>query len=119
MFYIIIDKIKNGIIKVKNVFQQKLKPFFEKAQQFLQRALLKFGQKNGFTCKGSTHMYTKKDGKFKEGSDIIHLDEEMGEYYRTTVTKTVSEEEVPPQYRTIKNEEIIDDTEELDAVLSF
>ena len=40
MFYIIIDKIKNGIIKVKNVFQQKLKPFFEIAQQFLQGAFL-------------------------------------------------------------------------------
>ena len=119
IFYIVAEKIKSGIIVIKNKVQAALKRFFEGALSFLRKIADKFSVKAGRIYKGQRHFYTKKNGQFREGSTIIHLDEELGEYEKTEVSVPIAEENVPEQYRSIKDLEIEDNTEELDAVLSF
>lgn len=119
IFYIVAEKIKNGIIIIKNKVQEALKSFFENALGFLRKVADKFSAKEGRVYEGQRHFFTKRNGVFREGSKIIHLNEELWEYEKTEVSVPVAEENVPPQYRDIKELEVRDDTEDLDAVLSF
>ena len=119
IFYIIAEKIQKGFIVIKNKVQAALRRFFEMALGFLRKVADKYSVKKGRVYKGQRHFYKKKNGRFREGSTIIHLDEELGEYEKTEITQPIAEENVPEQYRNIKEEEVQDNTEELDAVLSF
>ena len=73
-FYIAAEKIRNGTIKIIDKAKQALKKFFEKALDFLKRASVKYSQKKGYDYKGQTYYIKKKDGQFRKGTDIIHLE---------------------------------------------
>lgn len=117
--YIQAKKILDGVVKIVDKAKKALQHYFENAHNFLKKAFIKVSQRKGNEYKGATHFIQNKGNQFYEGTDIISVDKEMGEYSRTTVLKRIEEEEVPTQYRDMKNEEELYDTEDVDAVLSF
>lgn len=117
ILYIAAKKIEDGVLVIKNKIQQALEKFFRLALNFLRKVADRFSHKEGRVYKGQRHSYTKKNGQTRERSVIVHLDQELGAYEKTEVTVPVPEENIPPQYRDLKEFEICDDTEELNAVL--
>ena len=68
---------------------------------------------------GATHFFRKVGSKYQEGTRNYSLEEEIGEWHETTVTRDVPLEDVPPKYRTNQEEFEVDDTREMDAVLVY
>lgn len=114
LYYIAKEKIKNGFIKVKNALTR----FFEKALNMLKTVISKLAAKVRGVLLGSAHFFRRIGNRYQEGTKNYSLEEEIGEWNETTVTRDITLEDIPPQYRTLDDEFEIDDTCELDAVLS-
>lgn len=115
LFYIAKEKIKKAYVKVKNA----LTHFFEKALNMLKTVVNKLASKVRGVILGSAHFFRRIGNKYQEGTRNYSLEEEIGEWNETTVTKEIYLEDVPPQYRTLNDEFEIDDTYELDAALAY
>lgn len=115
LFYIAKDKIKNAFVKVKN----DLTKFFQKAIDMMKRVIDKIAAKVRGVILGAAHFFRKIGNKYQEGTKNYSLEEELGEWNETTVTREIELEDVPPKYRTLDDEFEIDDTRELDAVIAY
>ena len=115
LFYISKHKIKNAFVKVKNA----LTKFFQKAIDMMKRVIDKIAAKVRGVILGAAHFFRKIGNKYKEGTKNYSLEEELGEWNETTVTREIELEDVPPKYRTLDDEFEIDDTRELDAVIAY
>jgi hypothetical protein len=114
LFYIAKEKIKNAFIKVKNA----LTKFFEKALSMMKVVVEKIATKVRGVILGSAHFFRRIGNKYQEGTKNYSLEEELGEWNETTVTRDIELEDVPPKYRTMSDEFEIDDTRELDEALT-
>jgi hypothetical protein len=114
LFYIGKEKLKNGWVKVKN----ELTKFFEKALDMMNIVIDKIASKVRGVVLGASHFFRKVGNKYQEGTKNYSLEEELGEWNETTVTKEIELENVPPKYRTLDNEFEVDDTRELDEALA-
>lgn len=113
-FYIGVEKIKKGIVKVKN----KLTRFFQKAIDMMKKVVEKIAAKVRGVILGAAHFFRKVGNKFQEGTKNYSLEEELGEWNETTVTREIKFEDVPPKYKTLDDEFEVDDTRELDEALA-
>lgn len=114
LFYIGKEKLKNGWVKVKN----ELTKFFEKALDMMNIVIDKIASRVRGVVLGASHFFRKVGNKYQEGTKNYSLEEELGEWNETTVTKEIELENVPPKYRTLDNEFEVDDTRELDEALA-
>ncbi|GEM_PF-2259226 len=115
LFYIVKEKIKSAFVKVKNAMTR----FFEKALNMMKKVVDKLASKVRGVILGSAHFFRKIGSKYQEGTKNYSLEEEIGEWNETTVTREIPLEDVPPKYRTLDDEFDMDDTRELDAVLAY
>lgn len=114
LFYISKEKIKNAYVKVKN----ELTKFFQKAIDMMKRVIEKIAVKVRGIILGASHFFRKVGNKYQEGTKNYSLEEELGEWNETTVTRDIELEDVPPKYRTLDDEFEVDDTRELDEALA-
>ncbi len=114
LFYIGMEKIKKGFVKVKN----KLTRFFQKAIDMMKKVVEKIAAKVRGVILGAAHFFRKVGNKFQEGTKNYSLEEELGEWNETTVTREIKFEDVPPKYKTLDDEFEVDDTRELDEALA-
>lgn len=114
-FYIAKEKIKSAFVKVKNAMTH----FFEKALSMLRKVVDKLASRVRGIILGSAHFFRKIGNKYQEGTKNYSLEEEIGEWNETTVTREIPLEDVPPKYRTLDDEFDMDDTQELDAALAY
>lgn len=114
-FYIAKEKIKSAFVKVKNAMTH----FFEKALNMLKNVVDKLASRVRGVILGSAHFFRKIGNKYQEGTKNYSLEEEIGEWNETTVTREIPLEDVPPKYRTLDDEFDMDDTQELDAALAY
>lgn len=114
LFFIGMEKIKKGIVKVKN----KLTRFFQKAIDMMKKVVEKIAAKVRGVILGAAHFFRKVGNKFQEGTKNYSLEEELGEWNETTVTREIKFEDVPPKYKTLDDEFEVDDTRELDEALA-
>lgn len=114
LFYIAKDKIKNAFVKVKNA----LTKFFQKAIDMMKKVIDKIATKVRGVILGAAHFFRKVGNKYQEGTKNYSLEEELGEWNETTVTREIELEDVPPKYRTLDDEFEVDDTRELDEALA-
>ena len=115
IFYIVKEKIKTAFVKVKNAMTH----FFEKALNMMKKVVDKLASRVRGVILGSAHFFRKLGNKYQEGTKNYSLDEEIGEWNETTVTREISLEDIPPKYRTLDDEFDMDDTQELDAALEY
>lgn len=115
LFYIAKEKIKSAFVKVKNT----LTKFFQKAIDMMKKVIDKIATKVRGVILGASHFFRKIGNKYQEGTKNYSLEEELGEWNETTVTREIELEDVPPKYRTLDDEFEVDDTRELDAVLAY
>lgn len=113
-FYIAKEKIKNAFVKIKNALTR----FFEKALNMMKTVLDKIAARVRGVILGAAHFLRKVGNKYQEGTKNYSLEEELGEWNETTVTRTIDAEDVPLKYRVLEDEFEIDDTRELDAALA-
>lgn len=114
-YYIVKEKIKSAFVKVKNAMTH----FFEKALNMMKKVVDKLASKVRGVILGSAHFFRKIGNKYQEGTKNYSLEEEIGEWNETTVTREIQLEDVPPKYRTLDDEFDMDDTRELDAALAY
>ncbi len=114
ILYIAAEKIKEAWVKVKN----ELSRFYEKALNMLKNVISKIEKSVRGVLLGAAHFFRKRGNKYQEGTKNYSLEEELGEWNETIVTREVSLEDIPPKYRTLDEEFEIDDTRELDEALA-
>ncbi len=114
LFFIGVEKIRKSFVKVKN----KLTRFFQKAIDMMKKVVEKLADKVRRVILGATHFFRKVGNKFQEGTKNYSLEEELGEWNETTVTREIKFEDVPPKYKTLDDEFEVDDTRELDEALA-
>lgn len=114
-YYIAKDKLKKGYIKIKNA----LTKFFQKAIDMMKKVIDKLASKVRGVILGASHFFRKIGNKYQEGTKNYSLEEELGEWNETTVTREIGLEDVPPKYRTLDDEFEVDDTKELDEALAY
>ena len=114
VFYIAKEKIKNAFVKVKNALTR----FFQKALDMMKKVIEKIATRVRGVILGAAHFFRKVGNKYQEGTKNYSLEEEIGEWNETTVTRDISLEDVPPKYRTLDDEFEVDDTRELDEALA-
>ena len=114
-FYIAKEKIKNAFIKIKD----ELTKFFSKALEMMKTVMDKLVNRVRGVIIGAAHFFRKIGNKYQEGTRNYSVEEEIGEWNETTVTRDVPLEEVPPKYRTYDEEFEVDDTRELAATLEY
>ncbi len=114
VFYIGVEKIKYSFVKVKN----DLSKFFEKALDLMKTVVEKIKNRVRGVILGAAHFFRKIGNKYQEGTKNYSVEEELGEWNETIVTKEITLEDVPPKYRTLDDEFEIDDTRELDEALA-
>ena len=114
IFYIAKERIKSAFVKVKNAMTR----FFVKALSMMKTVIEKIETKVRGIILGCAHFYRKLGNKYQEGTKNYTLDEELGEWNETTVTREIPIEDIPPQYLKMDEEFEIDDTAELDAALA-
>lgn len=114
-YYIAKDKLKKGYIKIKNA----LTIFFQKAIDMMKKVIDKLASKVRGVILGASHFFRKIGNKYQEGTKNYSLEEELGEWNETTVTREIGLEDVPPKYRTLDDEFEVDDTKELDEALAY
>lgn len=115
VFYITSEKIRRAFVKVKNAMER----FFKKALDMLKTVISKLTSRVKGTILGSAHFFRKVGNKFQEGTKNYSLEEEIGEWNETVVTREILLEDVPPKYRLLDNGIEADDTYELDAALDY
>lgn len=115
IYYIVKEKIKKAVVRVKNAFTR----FFEKALNMMRTVLNKIAGKVRGIILGAAHFVRKIGNKYQEGTKNYSLEEEIGQWNETTVTRDIGLEEVPQEYRTMEDEFEVDDTRELDAALTY
>ncbi len=93
--------------------------FYEKAQSMMRTVINKIASKVEGVILGAAHFFRKVGNGYLEGSKNYSLEEELGEWSETTITRKISMEDVPPQYREMSDGYEIDDTRELDAALTY
>lgn len=113
-FYIAKEKIKNAFVKVKNAMTS----FFQKAIDMMKKVIDKLAVRVRGVILGATHFFRKIGNKYQEGTKNYSLEEELGEWNETTVTREIELSDVPPKYRTLDDEFEVDDTRELDEALA-
>lgn len=113
-FYIAKEKIKNAFVKVKNALTR----FFQKAIDMMKKVIDKIVTRVRGVLLGAAHFFRKVGNKYQEGTKNYSLEEELGEWNETTVTREIELEDVPPKYRTLDDEFEVDDTRELDEALA-
>lgn len=114
-YYIAKDKLKKCYIKIKNA----LTKFFQKAIDMMKKVIDKLASKVRGVILGASHFFRKIGNKYQEGTKNYSLEEELGEWNETTVTREIGLEDVPPKYRTLDDEFEVDDTKELDEALAY
>ena len=114
LFYIAKEKIENASVKVKNA----LTKFFQNAIDMMKKVIDKIATKVRGVILGAAHFFRKVGNKYQEGTKNYSLEEELGEWNETTVTREIELEDVPPKYRTLDDEFEVDDTRELDEALA-
>ena len=114
VFYIAKEKIKNAFVKVKNALTR----FFQKALDMMNKVIEKIATRVRGEILGAAHFFRKVGNKYQEGTKNYSLEEEIGEWNETTVTRDIALEDVPPKYRTLDDEFEVDDTRELDEALA-
>ena len=114
LFYIAKDKIQRAFVRVKNALSR----FFELALSMLKTVINKLADKVRGVILGAAHFFRKVGNKYQEVTRSYSVEEELGEWSETTVTREISLEDVPPKYRTLDEEFEIDDTRDLDAALA-
>ena len=114
IFYIGKEKLKNARVWIKN----ELTKFFKKALDMMNIVIDKIASKVRGVVLGASHFFRKVGNKYQEGTKNYSLEEELGEWNETTVTKEIELENVPPKYRTLDDEFEVDDTRELDEALA-
>ena len=114
LFYIAKEKIKGAFVKVKNALTR----FFEKALNMMKTVIDKIATRVRGVILGAAHFFRKVGNKYQEGTRNYSVEEELGEWNETTVTREIELEDVPPKYRTLDDEFEIDDTRELDEALA-
>lgn len=110
-FYIAVDKIKNGIIKIKDA----LTNFFSHVLKWMNEVIDTLALKLRKPILGVTHFLRKKGDKYQEITKNYYLEEEIGEWNEVTVTNDLAKENVPPEYLTLSEEFEINDTEKIAA----
>lgn len=115
LFYIAKEKIKNAFVKIRN----ELTRFFEKALKMMKVVLEKITNRVRGIILGAAHFFRKVGNKYQEGTRNYSVEEELGEWNETTVTREIELENVPPKYRTLDDEFEIDDTRELNEALEY
>lgn len=115
LFYISKEKIKSAFIKVKNA----LTKFFQKALDMMNKVIDKITLKVRGILLGASHFFRKVGNKYQEGTKNYSLEEELGEWHETTVTREITLEDIPPKYRTLEDEFEVDDTKELNEALAY
>lgn len=114
-FYIAKEIIKRAVVKIAN----KMAKFFQKALSMMRVVLEKISVKVRGVILGASHFFRKIGEKYQEGVKNYSLEEEIGEWNETTVTREISLEDLPPQYRKMEQEFEIDDTRELNSALIY
>lgn len=114
IFFITVDKIKSAVVHVANA----MKKFFQKALDMMKKVVNKLASVVRGVILGAAHFFRKRGNKYQEGTKNYSLEEEIGEWNETTVTRDISLEDVPPKYRTMDDEFEVDDTRELDEALA-
>lgn len=115
VFYIAKEVLKKAVVKLAN----KMARFFQKALNMMRIVLERLAVKVRGVILGAAHFFRKIGAEYQEGVKNYSLEEEIGEWNETTVTREISFEDLPPQYRGIEHEFEIDDTRELNSALMY
>lgn len=115
LYYIAKEKIQEGYIKVKD----SLTRFFEKALSMMKIVINKLKKRVRGMLLGAAHFFRRKGNQFQEETRMYSVDEEIGDWYETTVTRDVNSEDVPHEYETMDDEFEIDDTKELEEAMIY
>ena len=115
IFYIGKKIIEISVVAIKN----ELAPFFEKALTMMRTVLNKIAGRVRGVILGSAHFFRRVGTKYQEGVKNYSIEEELGEWSETTVTREIMLEDIPPQYRGLEQEFEIDDTRELNSALTY
>ncbi len=114
---VILDFIQREIIERARVFIGRVKAalahFFQKALNMMKKVMDKLKGKVRGVIMGASHFLRKRGEKYQEGTRTFSLDQEIGEWVETTVTRNIELEDVPEEYRTMDDEFEINDTKEL------
>ena len=115
LFYIAKEKIKSAFIRIKDAITK----FFSSALEMMKTVMDKLANRVRGVIIGAAHFIRKVGNKYQEGTRNYSVEEEIGEWNETTVTRDIPLENVPQKYRTYDEEFEVDDTREMDAVLEF
>ncbi|WP_315270472.1 hypothetical protein [Oribacterium sinus] len=85
IFYIGKEKLKNARVWIKN----ELTKFFKKALDMMNIVIDKIASKVRGVVLGASHFFRKVGNKYQEGTKNYSLEEELGEWNETTVTKEI------------------------------
>ena len=113
--YIAVDRIKKAFVRVKDALTR----FFEKALNMMKVVVDKLAGRVRGVIMGSAHFVRKIGNRYQEGTRNFSLEEEIGQWNETIVTRDITYDEVPPEYRTMEEEFEINDTAELNNSLEF
>lgn len=115
LFYIAKEILQKAFVKVKDA----ITAIYEKALDMMRKVLDKLKARVRGILLGAAHFFRKVGNKYQEGTRNYSLEEEIGEWHETTVTRTVEKQDIPPKYRTLDDEFEIDDTHELNEALEM
>ena len=115
LFYIAKEILQKAFVKVKDA----ITAIYEKALDMMRKVLDKLKARVRGILLGAAHFFRKVGNTYQEGTRNYSLEEEIGEWHETTVTRTVEKQDIPPKYRTLDDEFEIDDTHELNEALEM
>ena len=113
--FMVAERVKSGVIKIIDAITK----FFHNALGMMKTVLNKLALKLRKPILGMSHFIRKVGNMFQEGTKSYTLDEELGEWNETTVTREVQYEDIPEKYQRLDDEFEIDDTVEMDACIEM
>ena len=112
--FMVAERVKSGVKIIDAITK-----FFHNALGMMKTVLNKLALKLRKPILGMSHFIRKVGNMFQEGTKSYTLDEELGEWNETTVTREVQYEDIPEKYQRLDDEFEIDDTVEMDACLEM
>ncbi len=92
--YIAIDFVKNATVVIKGI----MKEIFQAALDFMNNVIDKIQDRIVGKLMGTAHFFRMMGDKFQEGTVLYSIDEEIGEWIKKTVTRTINQNNVPESY---------------------
>ena len=116
LVYIGIDMIKQATVVIKGIMAR----FFQEALNMMNTVVDRLQNRVVGELQGAAHFFRLAGGVFQEGTKNYSIDEELGEWHETVVTRKVGLEQVPESYLPdLYAENEYNDTRELKNALEY